>query len=148
MIRSNREFAQIASGIVFVAVVIGLVSVLLMAVSERIREIGILRAIGMRKGTVVRLIVLEALALALAGGIAGTAAGWGVASAAARSGIDLRRMGASVRVMGSEAIVRPVTSVSTAAWVVALVVAVGAIAALYPAWRATRIRPIEAIGRN
>ncbi len=105
-----------------------------MGVQERIRQLAILRTVGMTRGQVGRLIVFEAMQLAVVGWVAGLAAGWW----AVRYNMGAGGMGG----FGMRSTVN-FTSVA----VMAAVVAFGAtlVAALIPAWLAGRKRPLDAV---
>ncbi len=120
-----------------VSVVVLLIGVLMMgitmlsSVNERTREIGIFRAIGFRKSHVMVVILFEALVISLLGGLAGYAIGTLGARAAAPY---VAKTAVSI---GWNPIVGGVA--------VALAVVAGMLASLYPAWRASRLDPAEAL---
>ena len=111
---------------------IGVMNIMLVSVTERTREIGIRRAVGAQAGDIVKQFVTEALALSLAGGLAGI--GLGVA--------------ASMFLGGSEIAGQQMTTVIQP-WSIAVAFAVAAIVGLvsgsYPAYRATTVDPIAAL---
>jgi putative ABC transport system permease protein len=123
-------FVWIVSLVSVVVGGLGVLNTMLMSVSERTREIGMLRAVGWSRGRVLRLILGEGVAISLAGGLAGLAAG----------------------ALGAEALIRWApggldTQYAPLLFVQALGVAVGLGlgGALYPAFRAGRLAPIEAL---
>lgn len=130
-------------GILMVLIMVGITNTLWIAIRERTREIGTLRAIGMQRRHVLTMFLLEALLLGVLAATIGAAAG-------------------AVIALGIDAAAVPVTSeafrIFTLSETLALHVAPGALvravvfislltalAALYPAWRATRLKPISAI---
>jgi ABC-type antimicrobial peptide transport system permease subunit len=124
-----------AWGIALIAVVVGglgMMNTMVMAVFERTREIGVLRAIGWRRGQVLTMILGESLLLSLVGGLAGL--GLGVAAAKA--------LGSSPAV-GSLLQGRFTPQLIFQAMLTALIL--GTIGGLYPAWRASRLSPLEAL---
>ena len=128
----------------FVAMAFGIANVLLMAVFERVREIGILMAVGMRRRQLVAMIVLESILVTLVGLLIGFASALG-AIAACHDGIDLSRFAEGLAALGVGTRIVPVLRfedflVPTA---VALVTAV--IASAWPALRAVRLRPADAV---
>lgn len=135
LLRTERDAARSLSGMVvsvaglaFVVGGIGILSVMLMSVRERMREIGLRRAVGARGRDILLQFVLEAGIVAGAGGAAGLLAGILVASGAAALGPwDLR------------------VSWSAAALTFLASGAVGMVAGLVPARRAAGITPIEAL---
>jgi ABC-type lipoprotein release transport system permease subunit len=131
-------------GAVFVAMAFGIANVLLMSVYERIREIGILLAIGMGPRRLVVGIVIESLLLTLLGVVIGLAVGvlsvWLL-----RDGIDLSRWAEGLTAYGIGTKIVPVirTKDLVIPTLVAIVTAV--LASLWPAIRAVRIRPADAV---
>ena len=110
---------------------IGVLNTMLMNVTERVREIGTLRAFGWRRARVLRLILAEGLLTAVVGGFVG----WGLGVLGAEALMSLVPQGML------EAAYPP--RVFARALAVALLL--GATGALYPAWRASRLSPAEAL---
>jgi putative ABC transport system permease protein len=110
---------------------LGVLNTLLMSVSERTREIGTLRAVGWSQGRVLRLILSEGVLISVLGGLIGLALG----VAGAEFFVWLAPQGT----LSTEY----VRSVFAQAFAVA--VGLGFVGALYPAWRASRLSPIEAL---
>ena len=146
MIDSTRGIVTIVFYVIYVVIAILVLNAMLMAVFERIREFGVMKAIGVAPGTVVKLILLESAlqtAFAVVLGLVLAAPGlWYLSN----YGIDTGALG-GISLMGVAfnqiwyAIVTPYTI-----WgpVVALVVMVS-LAVLYPALKAARITPVEAM---
>jgi putative ABC transport system permease protein len=108
------------------------------SVVQRKREIGTLRCLGMRRGELLRLIVSEALILALVGAAVGCLLGWALAQGALLAvGVTVRNLFSSIALSGS--------SLSASELALALVSAVGValFAALHPAVEAISISPLE-----
>jgi ABC-type lipoprotein release transport system permease subunit len=128
--------------ILLAIVVTGIMNTMWIAIRERTREIGTLRAIGMQRGGVLRMFLYESLLLGIAGSSVGAALGALVAAAinAARIEVPLSvqlflmsdRVNLSVHGAG----------LAGAALFIALVTT---LAALYPAHRAARLRPVSAM---
>jgi ABC-type lipoprotein release transport system permease subunit len=126
---------QMVGQIAFLAVLlggVGMLNTMLMSVLERTREIGVLRALGWRRRQVVGMILREALALGVIGGVIGILLGMGLA-------------GMIRLIPGVGDMIKP--SYSFQLFLVALVVATvtGVLGGLYPALRATRMQPVEAL---
>ncbi len=111
---------------------LGMMNTMIMSVLERTREIGVLRALGWRRRRVVGLILGEALVLALIGGIVGLVLGVGLTS--------LARLSPAVE-SALQADFTPAMFVQ--AMIVSLLL--GTLGGLYPAWRASRLAPVEAM---
>lgn len=144
------KFADAAVFIYFVvvmgALVFGLVNTLVTAVMERVRELGMLRALGMRPRTVVAQVTIEST-LVMALGIAlGLLIALGVFAAVA-DGIDLTAFDDSLASFGLRPIFVPVLEVRDVALVAAMSLALGLLASFYPARRAVKVKPLEALRR-
>lgn len=130
-----QSFRAMANALSFLSILVGgvgIMNAMLMSVYERTREIGTLRALGWRRRRVVGMILREALALGFAGGVTGILCGMGLAALLAQE----PTMGAYLKLAYT-------LPVFFQAIVVALVL--GSIGALYPAWRAANLSPIEAL---
>ncbi len=134
--------------IILLIVFLGVASAQLAAVLERRREFAVLAALGMGAGRMVRLVLLEALALGTAGAVVGLALGLPVLWLFATKGVDLSKfMGTSYAFQGL--ILDPVIYGDLGLWIVPWVVAVAigatVLASLYPAWFAARTDPAVAL---
>jgi putative ABC transport system permease protein len=110
---------------------VGMMNTMIMPVVERTREIGLLRALSWRKRRVPALILSESPALTLLGGIIGVC--WSLAMVRL---LALRPTTASIGLRFTPGLL---------AQALVLAVVLGAVGGLYPAWRATRMRPVEAL---
>ena len=132
--------------IVFTAMSFGLVNTLLMAVFERTREFGLFQALGMPPRHILGQVLAEScilLAVALALGNLG---GW-LTVLALKDGLDLSAFAKGFEMMGVSPIIYPVLRAGDVTAANVLVTALGLVASLYPAWRASRHVPVEAITR-
>ncbi len=111
---------------------LGMMNTALMSVFERTREIGVLRAVGWRRRRIMAMILGESVVLALAGGALGIVLGVGLTS--------LTKLSPAVESL-LQGVLRPTIFVQ--ALVIALFL--GTLGGLYPAWRASRLAPIEAM---
>ncbi len=107
---------------------IGIMNIMLVSVTERTREIGIRKAIGALRRDILAQFLLESLVLSLLGGAIGIALGWTI-SAVASAAFDLPL----------------VVDLGTIMLSATFAAAVGLIFGIYPAWRASNLRPIEAL---
>jgi putative ABC transport system permease protein len=114
---------------------IGVTNTMAMSVLERVREIGILRAVGWRTSRIAAMIVSEALVIGLLALAVGLALGYAGAELFTSSG-------------NLSTLVQPDFTAGVFAWGLAFSLGVGVIGAIYPAWRAARLRPIEALRRE
>ncbi|BDG07067.1 ABC transporter permease [Anaeromyxobacter paludicola] len=147
-LRQDAATSRLVTGVVLLVVLLGVASAQLAAVLERRREFAVLSAMGMSAARMVRLVVLEALALGVAGAVAGLALALPLCWRFAARGLDFSRwMGASYAFQG--VIVEPVVRGDLGPWILpeALLVSLGATlaASLYPAWFAARTDPAAAL---
>ena len=129
------------------ALVFGLVNTLITAVMERVREFGVLRAVGMRPGAVVVQVVLESTLIMSAGIIIGLLVGWLLTTQWLGDGIDLSQWAEGVEMAGMRSLLVPYLMVEDLILVAGLSLVFGVLAAIYPAWRAVKITPVEALRR-
>ena len=128
------------------ALVFGLVNTLITAVMERTRELGMLRAVGMRPGAVVVQVVVESSLIMAAGVALGLALG-GSLVWLLRDGIDLSAWAEGMELAGMRTLLIPRLWMSDVLLVALMSLGFGVLASLYPAWRAVRIKPLEALRR-
>ena len=129
---SSRTFTVLLGSIAGISLLvggIGIMNIMLVSVTERTREIGIRKAIGARDRDILRQFLIEALIMSGVGGLLGVALGVGGA-----------------RVIGSLSNQFPtLVQVESVALALAFSAAVGVFFGYYPAWRAARLDPIEAL---
>ena len=147
---SMVEVGGLATYIFFVivmgALTFGVVNTLVTAVMERLRELGMLRAIGMRPRAVVAQVVVESSVI-MAIGIAAGLAIAGAVFAFVADGIDLTAFDDSLASFGMRPTFVPVFDLRDVALIVALSLGLSVLASLYPARRAVKINPLEALRR-
>ena len=143
---TNAGRAKIIAGlmtvvtvILFLLVMTGVVNTMLMSVYERIREIGTMLAVGVRRRQIRLLFVCEAAFMALASALAGSILGALVVRLIGRGGFT--------HAFGPNEAVTYYQAVGGRFLLTVIVLAVlGALlAALYPAWKGSRLRPVEAL---
>ncbi len=142
---TGMSFYNFMYGIVILIVAVIIANTLLMAVFERIREIGILAALGMKRRQIRTMFLLEALILGIFGVILGNLIGAAGVAALAANGIPTGDMGAAAANMAIGASLNaefhPLGMISLSAWTLVITL----IAALYPAWYAARQEPVDAL---
>ena len=142
----HELFTYIILFVVFVVVTLGIANTILMGVMERIREFGVMMALGTAPGQIARVVLYEAALLGLAGIAAGNALGLGIVTWFGGRGIDLGQYAKAVQMMpGLTGIVYPSARADHLLFLSALLLATTVAASLYPAWKAAGFTPVEAI---
>jgi ABC-type lipoprotein release transport system permease subunit len=133
--------------VVFLAMSFGLVNTLLMAVFERTREIGMFQALGMRPRFILSQVLLESLTVLIIGMAMGNVLAWATI-AYLGGGLNLSAFAKGLEWAGLSSVIYPLVAASDVITANLLVIVLGVIASLYPAWRAARYVPVEAITRT
>lgn len=150
MAAAMHEFVDVAIAVWFLiimgALAFGLINTLVTAVMERTRELGMLRAVGMRPAAVVAQVVVESMLIMALGVVIGLAAGMLLYLAVA-DGIDLSAFAAATEEFGLAALMLPKLEAGDVWLVVVLSAVIGLMASVYPAWRSVKLTPLEAMRR-
>lgn len=131
--------------IIMTALAFGIVNTMLMAVLERIRELGVLMALGMKRSHVFVMIMTETFFLSTAGGPLGLLVGYATVSYLGEKGIDLSNYSEGLEAIGYENILYPSLVATDYAQIVTGVLITALLASVYPAWKAIQYDPVEAI---
>lgn len=131
--------------IILMALLFGIINTMLMVVMERTKEIGMLMAIGMNKGKVFSMIVLESVLLSLTGGIVGIIIGAVSSKYGETHPIDLSMWAQGYEQLGYDAFVYTKLDPNMLINVTILVIITGVIAAIYPAYKALKNDPADAL---
>jgi ABC-type lipoprotein release transport system permease subunit len=137
----------IFNGVVLIMVTLGVLNTVLMAVLERRREFGLLAALGMRPYLVSLMVMTEAMLLTALGAGVGLAAGLAAHRYFSVHGLNLALVGNqsfSAAGVAIDMVVKSYLYPGRIRWSLTIITALGALAALYPAWRAARTPPTEA----
>jgi putative ABC transport system permease protein len=143
LVETQTRIFNIVSTIVLLVVLLGIVNAMLMSVLERVREIGTMLAVGMRRRNIVQLFLLEGAVLGVLGGLAGVALGVVAVWWMSRAGIQLPAPGAKVA-----SIIHPSVEPRYVLQTLVMAVAGSALAAIIPARRAAALRPVEALAHT
>ena len=130
--------------VIFLALSFGLVNTLVMAVFERVREIGLMLALGMTPRNILSQILAESLLLLVIGLAIGNLAAW-AAIEPLKDGIDVSIVGEGMEYFGAASILYPALYLKDVILANVIVIVLGFFASLSPAWRASRYDPVRAI---
>ncbi len=124
---------------------LGIMNIMLVSVTERTREIGIRKAIGAKRVDILLQFLVEAILVTLLGGLLGVAIGWGITRVLERGlDWDINLLVASFSLSVSDSS----KYLLTPFWILVglgVSAVTGLVAGVYPAWRASRLDPIEAL---
>ena len=143
MVEAMDVYTFFIVGIILVALLFSIINTMLMAVLERVREIGMLMAVGMSKLRVFKMIMLETVFLSLIGGPLGLLLAGLCIQYFGKYGIDLG--GASYSDYGFTNIVYPQLDMMSYLNITFMVLGMAILAAIYPAIKAINLIPVEAI---
>jgi len=118
---------------------IGIMNIMIVSLIERTREIGILKALGMKSRTVLTIFLGESVIIGLIGAIVGIILGWALAEVTARI------LGSGIFGGGGGFQIVPLLTPEVILGALAFGIGVSVIFALYPAWRASKLKPVEAL---
>jgi ABC-type antimicrobial peptide transport system permease subunit len=143
----NNVVLLIWFAVVFAAMAFGLVNTLLMAVFERTREFGLFQALGMPPRFILGQVLVESLILLGIALALGNLVSW-ASVAGLKDGIDLSMFAEGFEMVGMSPVIYPALAAGDVGAANVIVVVLGVLASLYPAWRAARYVPVEAITRT
>ncbi|MCB1137928.1 MAG: ABC transporter permease [Leptospiraceae bacterium] len=146
MLNYIEDIKGIIYGVLMSGFALTLLNSVLMSVFERTREIGIQMAIGTRKSFIVVSIILESMILAMGGAVTGLITGGGLVLLLLPTGIPLGSFAGAVEMMGTmTAVIYPRLTMDDILLGFYVALGMSVVAALYPAFKATSIQPVEAI---
>lgn len=131
--------------IILLALLFGIINTMLMVVMERTKEIGMLMAIGMNKLRVFSMIVFESILLSLTGGVVGIILGSVVSKLGETHPIDLSMWAEGYQQLGYDAYVYTSLDFPMVINITIMVIITGVIAAIYPAYKALKNDPADAL---
>lgn len=129
----------------YMAMAFGIANTMLMSVLERTREIGMMLALGVKRSLILAVIMVEALLLALFASAIGAGLGGAIIAHYDRVGIDLTRWIDAMEFLGMRGVMNPYIRTSDMIIAVAATLVVALLMAIYPAWKASRLNPTDAL---
>jgi putative ABC transport system permease protein len=143
IVQANESALFVLSTFLFLAAAVGIVNAMLMSVHERTREIGTVRALGMRRGMVVRLFLLEGFALGAVSAVLGVALGSAFVVYWGARGITMNTMTLAWIAAGDTLF--PLLRAASVLRAFGIITLLSTLAAIYPAFSASRLLPREAL---
>ena len=131
--------------IIGIAIMFGIINTMLMSVFERTRELGILMATGMKNLRIFSMIIVESFFLSAIGTGVGVAIGLLIYAPLASNGIDLSSVAEGFTMVGASPVIHPIVTIRGMLNSLTIIPLISMIAAIYPAYKATRLEPVHAI---
>jgi len=150
LFQSQIKMAGIIYMVIFMlALIFGIINTMMMAVLERVRELGMLMSVGMNKGKVFMMIVVETILLAIIAAPIGLLFGYITTGYFNKNGINLFFYSEEgMKQFGFDKFIYPNVPTETYWQLVVAVSLTALLGSLYPAWKAVKLHPVEAIRGN
>lgn len=140
-----NQIYGIFMALILAALAFGIVNTMLMSVLERTRELGMLSAIGMNHRRIFIMIMLESIFLSIVGGFAGMIVSGVVIGITGQTGINLVKYSEGLEAFGYSAHLYPTIGTDFFIMLTILIVLTGVLSAIYPARKALKLNPVEAL---
>lgn len=134
--------------VVFIAMGFGIVNTTLMAVFERIREFGLLKALGMKPLWIITEVLTESFFLLILGMVIGNSLGFLSIYALSDTGIDLSSLAAGLEFVGMPRVIYPTIHGNDVITANLVVFVLGLLVSLYPAVKAAKFTPVKAMAHT
>ena len=144
-IELSKEATIVFNLIIGLVLIFGIINSMLMSVFERINELGILLAIGMKTTKLFTMILLESFLLGCLGTVVGSSIGGVIIVLLNKSGLNLSLFAESLNSYGIGAILYPTVNITQVSSVLIMIPLISIIGAVYPAYKAIKLQPVEAI---
>lgn len=145
VISQSMTSLYIVMAIILLALAFGIVNTMLMAVLERVKELGMLMAVGMNKTRIFLMVMLETIIVTTIGGPLGFLLGFSIISYFNRYGLDMSNYSRGLEDWGFDAIMYPDLDFYYYVIIAVGIVITAVLAAIYPAIKAIKLKPAEAL---
>lgn len=147
MLNVQDGFALVFMVVVFLALSFGLVNTLVMSVFERVREIGLMQALGMRPNLILAQVLLESVYLLLVGLAIGNITAF-LTIKSLEGGIDISSVAQGMEQMSMSPVLYPALRIEDMVMSTMVVIVLGLLASLLPAWKASQLDPVAALAKT
>jgi ABC-type lipoprotein release transport system permease subunit len=131
--------------IIFISIIFTIANTMIMAIMERYREIGIMKSIGTQPSWIAAIVILEACGLGILGIVAGIVITYLLVAITGTTGINFAFYSQSMRVWGTGTTIYPFLTITNSIVATVIVLLNTIVASLYPAYKAAKIKPIDAL---
>lgn len=143
LVSAMNQYMYIFIFIILLALCFSIINTMLMVVLERVRELGMLMAVGMSKARVFFMVMLETIYLSLTGGLIGIILAYFLCKHLGAVGLDLYFWKEAFSSVGYASIIYPVIDFQMLLITTGMVIYTGIISSLYPAYKALKLNPAE-----
>ena len=143
-----QSFTAVWNLAIAIGIAVGIANTMLMAIHDRFREFGIVKAIGMKPRLIVGQVMVESTCLLVMGMAVGTILSSLTITWLAKTGIDLAPLAEGAAEWGMPRVVFPALTVEGLVAANVGVAILGALVSLYPAWKGSRILPVTALAQR
>ncbi|MCK5838382.1 MAG: ABC transporter permease [Bacteroidales bacterium] len=140
-----EQYSYIMLVVILIAMAFGIVNTMLMAILERTREIGMLMAVGMNKQRIFLMIMLETIFLSVTGAFIGMVLAYATISLTNQHGLNFASVAEGFEAYGYSALVYPILYTRIYVGLTILVFFTAILSSIYPARKALKLKPAEAI---
>ncbi len=144
LVSAMNQYLVIFLLIILLALCFGIINTMLMVVLERVRELGMLMAVGMNRFRVFFMIMLETVYLSITGGILGLAIAYIICKHLEKVGLDLYFWKEAYSSFGYSSFIYPVIDFKWVIFTAIMVIIMGIVSAIYPAYKALQLNPAVA----
>lgn len=145
MIQFQNGMSFIIMAIVLSVVAVGILNTLMMSIVERIREFGLMMALGTKPSQIIQMIVFESFLLSILGALGGLLLGFGLAFYFGHVGINLTRFVSALSNLMIGSHVFPSFDLYYSMIFLVVVLVSNLVVSFYPAWKAGRLAPLESM---
>ncbi len=138
-------YMWIVLSIVIIVVLAGVLNTMLMSMHDRIREFGLMGALGTQGSQLFAMMIWETVILVVIGGLLGYGSGAWISLYYHEHGLDLSAFASAFSFMYMSPIVYPLVTLENAVRIIGAAVVGALLACIYPAWKAARLDPVEAM---
>ena len=145
LVSMMNQYMYVFIVIILLALGFSLINTMLMVVLERMKEFGILMAVGMSKAKICIMIMLETIYLSLSGGVLGTVISYLLCKHLEKAGMNLYFWKEAFSSLGYSSIIYPSISFQMISITTGMIILTAILSALYPAYKALKCKPAEAV---
>jgi ABC-type lipoprotein release transport system permease subunit len=145
MNKSNFWTTYILVILILIGLSFGITNSMCMVILDRIKELGMLMAVGMNKLRIFSMLMLETIKITLLGGLAGIFLGMVAIEITGTIGLNITSYEKEIRQMGYDSLVNPYIYTDQLLWVILLVSITAVLSSIYPALKAMRYKPTDSI---